>query len=243
MLKKDEGVVLKTARSGESSLVVTFLGREMGKIRLMAKGVMSPKSRARGLYEPCNHLEVVFYFGTGRTLFYVKEAAAVSPPYTARDSLAHMAAGLAVAELLDHVCFAQSADEAVVDLAVEYARSDRGRDPLLFFLAFETKLLYALGALPQLTDCAVCGSPASGGVYNAEEGESYCRRHAADTQPKIRLSENVVAAFNSCLEEPLAQLSGREVGRDVRKLLGKIIHWTYTYHVQGYSLPKSLSLI
>jgi DNA repair protein RecO (recombination protein O) len=243
MLKKDEGVVLKTARSGESSLVVTFLGRELGKVRLMAKGVLSPKSRARGLYEPCNHLEVVFYFGPGRTLFYVKEASVLSPPYTARDSLTHMAAGLAVAELLDQVCFAQSPDESVVDLAVEYARSDRGRDPLFLFLAFETKLLEALGALPQLSGCAVCGSPATGGVYNAGEGESYCKRHAAETQPRIRLSKNVLVVFNSCLEEPLSELSGREVAREVRKHLGKIVHWTYTYHVQGYSLPKSLSLI
>jgi len=243
MLKKDEGVVLKTARSGESSMVVTFLGRGMGKVRLMAKGVLSPKSRSRGLYEPCNHLEVVFYFSPGRTLYYVKEASALSPPYTARDSLAHMAAGLAVAELLDQVCFAQSPDESVADLAVEYARSDRGCDPLFFFLAFEAKLLDALGALPQLSGCAVCGSSAAGGVYSAGEGESYCKRHAVDTQPRIRLSENVLAAFESCLGEPMARLSGREVARDVRKHLGKIIHWTYTYHVQGYSLPKSLSLI
>jgi hypothetical protein len=29
----------------------------------------------------------------------------------------------------------------------------------------------------------------------------------------------------------------------VRKQLGRLVHWTYTYHVQGYHLPRSLNLI
>ncbi len=242
MLKKDEGVVLRTARSGETSLIVTFLARDTGKIRLMAKGGLGPKSRFRGLFETCNHLEVVFYFSGGRTLYYVKEAAALSPPYAVRDSLPHMAAGLAVAELLDQVCFSQSADTAVVDLAIAYARSGRGRDPLWFFLAFQTKLLMALGALPQLAECAFCGSPAAGGMYNPAEGESYCVRHAVEAQPALRLTGDVLAAFDACVGRSLEELGGWKVLPDVRKLLGKIVHWTYTYHVQGYSLPKSLSL-
>lgn len=243
MLKRDEGVVLKTARSGETSVVVTFLGRETGKIRLMAKGVMSPKRLTKGLFEPGNHIEAVFYYGAGRTLYYIKDASVVSPPFSRRDSLEHLAAGLAVAELLDQVCYAQSPDEPVVDLAVEYARSDRGRDPLFFFLAFQVKLLQALGTLPQLTECARCGAPARGGAFNAGEGESYCREHAAEAQPGLPLPGGVIAVFEQCLEATLGELSGSEVSPPVRKALGKIMHWTYTYHVQGYSLPKSLSLI
>jgi len=33
------------------------------------------------------------------------------------------------------------------------------------------------------------------------------------------------------------------VARGVRKELGRLVHWTYTYHVQGYHLPRSLNLI
>ena len=243
MLKKDEGVVLKTTRSGETSLVVTFLGRELGKIRLMAKGVMSPKRLTRGSFEPGSHIEVVFYYGPARTLYYIKDVSALSPAFIKRDSLPHMAAGLAVAELLDQVCYAQSPDVSVVDLAVEYARSDRGRDPLFFFLAFQVKLLEALGTLPQLTRCAHCSGPVLDGAYSAGEGESYCREHAGEDQSTLSLPGGVIEVFDQCLNEPLTELSNTEVTREVRKTLGKIIHWTYTYHVQGYSLPKSLSLI
>lgn len=243
MLEKDEGVVLKVNRSGESSLLVTFLGRTMGKVRLMAKGVLSSKRSTRGLFEPGNHLEIVFYHGAGRTLFYVKEASALSPPLTGRDSLPQLASGLAVVELLDQVCYAGSADEAVVDLAIEYVRADKGGDPLLLFLAFQAKLLHALGVFPEMSRCARCEAPITAGAYSANEGASYCPRHAREVPQTLAFSGEVLATFDRCLVEPLAGLSGLEVSREVRKDLGKIIHWTYTYHVQGYSLPKSLRLI
>jgi DNA repair protein RecO (recombination protein O) len=243
MLEKDEGVVLKVNRSGESSLLVTFLGRTMGKVRLMAKGVMSPKRSSRGLFEPGNHLEIVFYHGAGRALFYIKEASALSSPLAGRDSLPQMASGLAVVELLDQVCYAGSADEAVVDLAIEYVRTDKGRDPLLLFLAFQAKLLYALGVFPEMRRCARCDAPITGGGYSANEGASYCHQHAKEVQQTLPLTSEVLAAFDRCLVESLSELNNLEVSREVRKDLGKIIHWTYTYHVQGYSLPKSLRLI
>ncbi|MEJ2720147.1 MAG: recombination protein O N-terminal domain-containing protein [bacterium] len=62
MIKKDEGVILRSARSGETSKLVTFLGLESGKIRLIAKGALGGKSPFRGVLEPGNHLEIVYYF-------------------------------------------------------------------------------------------------------------------------------------------------------------------------------------
>ena len=41
----------------------------------------------------------------------------------------------------------------------------------------------------------------------------------------------------------LSQLGAAEVDADVRKRLGKVLHWTYTFHINGYSLPQALKLI
>ena len=248
MLEKDEGVVLKTARSGETSLLVTFMSRRRGKIRLMAKGFLSQKHPSRGLLETGNHVEVVYYYKENRSLYYIKEASPLAPTFSARDSLPHLAVYLAAMELLDQVCYPGSADEAIVELAVEYGGivAD-AKDPLFLFLAFELRLLAVLGAFPDLTGCAICQRGTDGGTYSARDGASYCREHGQEAAPaapgSLALSAEALALAHRCAGERLKVLAGEGVTKQTRKDLGKIVHWTYTYHVQGYNLPKSLSLI
>ncbi len=248
MLEKDDGVVLKIANSGETSLIFTILSRKLGKIRLMAKGGRAPRSQIRGLIESGNHLEVMYYFKEGRSVYYLKDAAQLSGHFTARDSLTHLAARLAAMELLDQVCYPGSADENIVELAAEYVRCGRSVDPLFVFLAFELRLLEALGVLPELSGCARCGAPLEGGFFSARNGSGICANHGEElvggsTEDLLLLSPGVLDAAVFCLENRFQLLEAEEADRTARKQLGKIIHWTYTYHVQGYSLPKSLSLI
>ena len=243
MLEKDDGVVLKAARSGETSLLVTFLGRRRGKVRLMAKGVLSPKRMSGGSLESGNHVEAVYYFKENRNVYYLKEVAALSTPFSARDSLPHLAARLSAMELLDQVCYPGSADEAIVDLAAEYVRVAGEADPLFVFLAFELRLLVALGAFPQLSECVSCGDGIDEGEFDARGGVAYCNDHAHLAQDALPLPAEVLAAVERCISGPLAGLADVRVDKRTRKQLGKLVHWTYTFHVQGYSLPKSLSLI
>jgi len=243
MLRKDEGVVLKVARSGESSLLVTFLGRELGKVRLVAKGVLSPKHPSRGLLESGNHIEVVYYYKENRSVYYLREVSLLSSPASGRDSLPHMAAFLSAMELLDQVCYPGSADAAIVDLAAEYLRTDAGSDPLFVFLAFEVKLLGALGAIPDLSGCADCGGDIARGVFDARNGVAYCREHAGLAGDSLLLPADLLDAIDLCAAGTLAGVAAVELEKRTRKQLGKLVHWTYTFHVQGYSLPRSLSLI
>jgi DNA repair protein RecO (recombination protein O) len=243
MLEKDEGVVLKAARSGESSLLVTFLGRRRGKVRMVAKGVLSPKRMAGGLLETGNHVELVYYYKENRTVYYIKEIERLSTATGSRDSLPHLAVRLSAMELLDQVCYPGSADESIVDLAVEYVRVADELDPLLVFLAFELRLLAALGAFPDLSGCADCGQSIGDGAFDAAGGVAYCTDHAQLAPSALPLPGEQLAAVELCVAGPLAGLADARVEARTRKQLGKLVHWTYTFHVQGYSLPKSLSLI
>lgn len=243
MLEKDDGVVLKAARSGETSLLVTFLGRRRGKVRLMAKGALSPKRMSGGQLETGNHVEAVYYYKENRNVYYLKEVSLLSPPFAGRDSLPHVAARLSAMELLDQVCYPGSADETIVDVAAEYVCIEGETDPLLVFLAFELRLLAALGAFPNLTACAHCDKEFSEGVYDAQGGVVFCPDHAHTVQDALPLTVQVLAAIRLCVGGPFPDLAAARVEERTRKQLGKLVHWTYTYHVQGYSLPKSLSLI
>jgi DNA repair protein RecO (recombination protein O) len=255
MIQKDDGVVLKAARSGETSRIVTFLGRRSGKVRIIAKGALKPASPFRGALEPGNHAEVLYYFKEGRTLYFLREVHVHEGIGAGRDSLARMAASLAVLELTDAVCFWESPEARVVDLAVEYLRCPPPADPRLLFLAYEARLLDVLGALPDLGSCAVCGEPTERGVYIPERGESLCAAHAASSARAATDARAAPGAHAIALDPDLAALARALAGSrldgaaragvpgDLRKRLGALLHWTYTFHVQNYRLPESLKLI
>ena len=90
--------------------------------------------------------------------------------------------------------------------------------------------------------CWKCGAPLVDGTYSPRDGASFCREHsgAADS---LSLGGDTVVLLEYCAAEPFDALAGHDVPAVHRKELGKLVHWTYTHHVHGYSLPKSLNLI
>jgi DNA repair protein RecO (recombination protein O) len=243
MIRKDDGIVLKTSRSGETSRLVTFLGRESGKVRLVAKGALKPSSPFRGAVEPGNHVEALYYFRENRTIYYLKEVHVHSALDERRDSLARLALALAVLELVDNVAYWESPEPRIVDLVVEYLARPDAEDPVLFFLAFEFKLLAVLGALPDFSACAVCGSNPAGGFFDPEQGACACARHGAPSSKRVPIDAETAALLCALAGETLAEASGRRADARLRKRLGSVLHWTYTYHVENYRLPESLDLL
>ena len=53
----------------------------------------------------------------------------------------------------------------------------------------------------------------------------------------------VLALLDRLMESSLGDVSLDGVDPVGRKKLGKILHWTYTFHIQGYTLPQALKLI
>jgi DNA repair protein RecO len=244
VLLRDTGIILATTRSGETSLSMIFLGRSGGKMRLLAKGVLSAKHSSRGALEPGNEVEVLHYHREGQLTSYLKEVSLLHAPAAGRDSLPHMAANLAALELLNQVCVPQaSIDTELVDTAAAFLASPPALDPLFLFLAFQIKLLAALGVSPDTVDCVRCGERPSDGIYSPRDGVSFCAEHRTQVPEAVKLSPEIVDAAEQCAAQPFDVLSHEAVARGVRKELGRLVHWTYTYHVQGYHLPRSLNLI
>jgi DNA repair protein RecO len=244
MLLRDTGIVLAIGRTGESSLSAVFLGRAGGKMRLLAKGAISAKNPSRGALEPGNEVEAIYYHREGQATSYLKEVSLIHTPAAGRDSLPHIAANLAALELLNQVCVPQAAiDSEMVDTAASFLAAPLAVDPLFLFLAFQIKLLAALGVSPDTIDCVRCGESPRDGIYSPRDGVSFCAEHRTAVPEAVRLSPEIVAAAGQCAEQSFNALARTEPARAVRKELGRLVHWTYTYHVQGYHLPRSLNLI
>ena len=62
-LYRDQGVVLRTIKLGETDRIVTILTQGHGKVRAVAKGVRKPGSRFGARLEPMTHVAVQCYRG------------------------------------------------------------------------------------------------------------------------------------------------------------------------------------
>lgn len=243
MLRKDVGVVLRSARSGETSKLITFLGRHSGKVNLLGKGAMGSQNPFRGLLEVGNLIEVVYYDKAGRTLFFLKEVYVRLTLGSLRDSLPHLATALAILELVESVCYWGSPEERAVDLLAEAIACPPADDPLHLYLSFAFKLLEVLGVVPDLSSCASCGGDISDGYYYPADGTSTCRKHSKDSPHRVRLGRKALDYVAGVAQKTLADLSTIGSDRAARKRFGEILHWTYTFHIQSYRLPKALKLV
>ncbi|HKJ56955.1 MAG TPA: DNA repair protein RecO, partial [Nitriliruptoraceae bacterium] len=69
---RDQGIVLRTHKLGETDRILTLMTQGRGKVRAVAKGVRRPGSRFGGRLEPYSHVDLLLY--EGRSLDVVTQA-------------------------------------------------------------------------------------------------------------------------------------------------------------------------
>lgn len=74
MLEKTEGLVLKTVRYSESSVIAKIFTREKGLVSFIIPGLRSSRNKSRGnLFQPLQYLELDIYFHPEKNLLKLKE--------------------------------------------------------------------------------------------------------------------------------------------------------------------------
>src|SRR5258708_8865428 len=73
-LHRDEGVVLRTRNLGEADRIITFLTRDRGRVRAVAKGVRRTSSKFGSRLEPFTFVDVQIFEKHGRDLHLVTQA-------------------------------------------------------------------------------------------------------------------------------------------------------------------------
>ena len=100
-LYRDEGIVLRTHKLGESDRIVSILTRRHGKVRAVAKGVRKTKSRFGARLEPPTHLQLLFY--EGRELDIVTQAETIDHFRAIRDDLDRLTRAVSMLEAADQL--------------------------------------------------------------------------------------------------------------------------------------------
>jgi DNA repair protein RecO (recombination protein O) len=175
-LYRDDAVVLRVQKLGESDRIVTLFTRRHGRVRAVAKGVRRTTSRFGGRLEPFGHIDVQLM--EGRTLDVVSQVEGIDlygksffadyPRYTAASAIAETAERLTTIEEEPSLRLFLLTLGAIRALALgEHASG----------LVLDAYLLRAMGVAgwaPALRECAVCGTAGPHRAFSVPAGGSVC---------------------------------------------------------------------
>jgi DNA repair protein RecO (recombination protein O) len=245
VIGSDRGLVLRTYKLRETSQIVSLLGHEHGRLRLVANGGRGGRHRFGAALEVGNEIDVVFSLPAGRELGTLREAGLRRGWLGGMTRLDRLGTGLAVIEILDRVVPEGARDAGLLAAAIAALESVRASDDrgaaVMAFLRFELALLGQLGLQPALAGCGGCGAaPGTSGAWlDLRAGALECRDCGGAGSGRMRLSPDVAAA----LADLAAAQPGMVPSAPVRRALGLALHRLLATHVERYQYPRSLRLL
>ncbi|MGH9188489.1 MAG: DNA repair protein RecO [Acidimicrobiales bacterium] len=171
-LYRDQGVVLRTMRLGESDRIVTLVTAGRGKVRAVAKGVRKTKSRFGARLEPMGHVSMLLY--EGRELDIVTQAESLDHFRVIREDLDRLRKANTVLEAVDQVAQEGHANVRLYQMTVGALRALAAHDAAMLVPAFFLKLLSLEGFHPVLDTCAACDEPKGLVAFDLGVGGAMC---------------------------------------------------------------------
>ena len=184
-LYRDEGVVLRTFRLGESDRIVVVATRGHGKVRAVAKGVRKPKSRFGARLEPTTHLHLQLY--EGRNLDVVTQVETIDANRQLRETYSAFTQAIAMLEAVDHVAQEGEANVGLYRMLAAALRTLAEQPVPAVSAAFFWKLLALEGVSPVLDACARCDETVVdvAAAFDVAEGGVLCRACAGPGAPVV----------------------------------------------------------
>lgn len=156
--ESSEGIVLRLIEFSESSLIVTFFTRNLGKVVAIAKGARRPKSPFEGALDLLAVCRLVIITKGGESLDLLTEAKLERRFRAGQCDLNRLYAGFYFAELVKELTDRDDPHPEVYELLCQGLRDlDAPIDITSAVLRFELHLLRSLGHAPNMHACASCG--------------------------------------------------------------------------------------
>ena len=151
MIKKTEGIVLRTLRYQDHHLIATLYTRESGKRSFMVKGFRSSRSAKRFSYfQPLSIVDIVYRERPRRELQFITENRLAHIPYELQSHPIKLSLGLAMIEIFHDTVREERADPGLYDfLKNSLVTLDTADQNLIHvFIWFLLHLTAPLGFMP-----------------------------------------------------------------------------------------------
>lgn len=193
-LSKTEGIVTKTTKYSETSLIVTVITRDYGKISAIANNVRSSKSHMLMGLQLFSFSEIVFYESRSKTgLYKLNEMSVIESFGNIRSDLEKLAYASYFAEVANSAVSEDNPDEEILRLLLNTLFAlDRDLCPLnKIKTVFEWRIAASSGYEPDVEACVKCGCVQGDMLLCFSEGEVFCEACGGSKPDCGRISENM----------------------------------------------------
>ena len=227
--------MLRSFRFSEADRVLHLYTHDRGRVGAIAKGVRKTKSRFGARLEPFSHVELMLHEGSGE-LHTVTGVSLVDAHRPTREDSYRLSVGLVGAEAMLRLFVEEERNErafealtrflSAVDAIPAGTRDQAPLDPVA--LAFQLKLLWLSGYVPQLEGCVECGGVDGLVGYLARAGGAVCSPCAPDET--VFLSPDGFRGVQALIWSPLADVSGLALGDRARRDALAVVVASYEFH-------------
>lgn len=171
---RDEAVVLRTHKLGETDRIVTMLGRKTGQIRAVAKGVRKTSSRYGARLEPFMAVDAQIFEGKNLDVIAQVETIGSYGGEIVADYEKYTAACVMV-ETAERITKETSSESHYLLLLGGLRSLARGEhSPRLILDSYLLRALSLAGWSPSFDNCAICSKPGNHTKFLAQLGGTVC---------------------------------------------------------------------
>jgi DNA repair protein RecO (recombination protein O) len=157
-LKESEAIVLRTFPLGEGDRLVSFLDRQAGRLRGVARGARLPKSRFGSTLEVLAYIRIWYFERETRELVRINQCELIESFMDVQCDYASAIALALISEITDSVLGEREAADAQFRLILLTARAVRvhgaSQVVLAYFCLWTARLGGWLGSLDQCSRCS-----------------------------------------------------------------------------------------
>jgi DNA repair protein RecO (recombination protein O) len=176
-LKESEAIVLRTFPLGEGDRLVSFLDRQSGRLRGVARGARLPKSRFGSTLEMLAYIRIWYFERETRELVRINQCELIESFMDVQRDYSSAVALALVSEITDSVLEERQAADAQFRLILLAARAIRVHGPSQVILAYFCLWTARLGGwLGPLDRCSRCGRafPGEAALHSLGFAELFC---------------------------------------------------------------------
>ncbi len=246
MIQKAEAIVLKTLNHGDTSKIITLYSKEFGRLKLIAKGVRSPKSKAMGLFQPCRHIQVIYYAKSTSDLQLFKSGDLIDGFFGLEEDFDRLTLAQVMVELLDRSVEDQETHPLLFQLIVDSLSrlSRREVSSAEAYWYFHAQLLRELGFRPHVSHCSVCrGTLDEGASLGHGSSQLECVKCHQPGQDSIFVSGRILQTIQNLLDASWEELERSKLNASERRSLWDFL-WQFTFHhIESARGMKSLKVL
>lgn len=238
---------MRDHRLGETSKIITFYTRQFGKLKLVAKGVCSSKSRVGGILERFSWINFVFYEKRSEGMAYLSQADLVEAYTQITADLKRFGYASGATELIDRIIVGEEPHPSIFELLHEMLKLVNHLDTELLaqlFWIFVYRLLSESGYRPHLDGCVSCQQritevnrfirqveAATFLLFSPEKGGLICRRCAAPEVAYYQISQATIALLRTAAEQPLDFVETQKVSPAQLEEMATLLRGILTYQI------------